>query len=229
MTRPARGADGAYSPAGSQSSAAERVATLLRDEILRGVLAPATPLREVSLSERFDVSRTTVREAIRLLGAAGLVRHRRHHGAVVADPTPQDLAEIQRARAVLEQAAAEAVAHALPSRLAGLGEAVERMADAVAARDTAGVVEADLSFHRALVGLLDSRRVSAWHAALQDELRLGLAVADRRVADPDKVAAHRRLAALAAARDVGGLRSAVGQHLESSAKDVLRAVGQRSE
>ena len=221
----AGGAGGSATSGGAGESAAEGVASALREEILRGDLAPGTPLREVSLAERFDVSRTTIREAIRLLAPAGLAHHRRHHGAVVAAVTPEDLADVQRARAVIERSAAEAVAGVASARLWALDEVVDAMADAMAAGDTAAVVEADLAFHRALVALLDSPRIDAWYAALQNELRLGLAVTDRRVVDPGKVAAHRRIAALARRRNVVALRAAVGEHLTASAADVQRAVG----
>jgi DNA-binding GntR family transcriptional regulator len=74
----------------------------LADEIVRGVLRPGTPLDETELAGRFKVSRTPVREAIRLLAASGLVEVRAHRAAVVAKPDAQQLAGMFEAMAELE-------------------------------------------------------------------------------------------------------------------------------
>jgi DNA-binding GntR family transcriptional regulator len=52
---------------------AEELRLQLADEIVRGALVPGTALDEITLADRFHVSRTPVREAIRLLAASGLV------------------------------------------------------------------------------------------------------------------------------------------------------------
>ena len=66
---------------------AEELRLQLADEIVRGALAPGAALDETALARRFQVSRTPVREAIRLLAASGLVDARAHRAAVVARPT----------------------------------------------------------------------------------------------------------------------------------------------
>lgn len=65
---------------------AERLRMQISDEIVRGELAPGVVLDETELARRFQVSRTPVREAIRQLGASGLVDVRPHRSAVVARP-----------------------------------------------------------------------------------------------------------------------------------------------
>jgi DNA-binding GntR family transcriptional regulator len=81
---------------------ADRLREQLSDEILRGALAPGIPLEEAELARRFDVSRTPVREAIRLLVASGLVEARPHRSAVVARATPSQLAAMFEALLELE-------------------------------------------------------------------------------------------------------------------------------
>jgi DNA-binding GntR family transcriptional regulator len=81
---------------------AEELRLQLADEIVRGMLPPGTPLEETDLAVRFDVSRTPVREAIRLLAASGLVETRPHRGAVVAKPDTQKLIGMFEAMAELE-------------------------------------------------------------------------------------------------------------------------------
>ncbi len=81
---------------------AEELHRKLADEIVRGVLPPGSPLDETEVAQRFGVSRTPVREAIRQLAASGLVETRAHRGAVVALPSPERLVDMFRAMAELE-------------------------------------------------------------------------------------------------------------------------------
>jgi DNA-binding GntR family transcriptional regulator len=80
----------------------EELRLQLADEIVRGVLRPGSPLDETEMANRFNVSRTPVREAIRLLSASGLVQVRAHRAAVVAKPDAQQLAGMFEAMAELE-------------------------------------------------------------------------------------------------------------------------------
>ncbi|MBU2582908.1 MAG: GntR family transcriptional regulator [Alphaproteobacteria bacterium] len=63
---------------------ASQLATVLEEQIASGGLAPGTRLEEVALAERFGVSRTPIREALRLLSASGLIELRPRRGALVA-------------------------------------------------------------------------------------------------------------------------------------------------
>ena len=81
---------------------AEELRLQLADEIVRGALAPGAALDETTLARRFDVSRTPVREAIRLLAASGLVEVRAHRAAVVARPSAAQLAGMFEVMAELE-------------------------------------------------------------------------------------------------------------------------------
>ena len=81
---------------------AEELRLQLADEIVRGALVPGTALDETKLARRFKVSRTPVREAIRLLAASGLVDARAHRAAVVARPNAEQLEGMFEAMAELE-------------------------------------------------------------------------------------------------------------------------------
>jgi DNA-binding GntR family transcriptional regulator len=81
---------------------AEELRLQIADEIVRGALAPGAALDETTLARRFEVSRTPVREAIRLLAASGLVEVRAHRAAVVARPSAEQLAGMFEAMAELE-------------------------------------------------------------------------------------------------------------------------------
>jgi DNA-binding GntR family transcriptional regulator len=81
---------------------AEELRHQLADEIMSGALAPGAALDETDLARRFAVSRTPVREAIRLLDASGLVEARPHRAAVVARPSHQRLIGMFETMAELE-------------------------------------------------------------------------------------------------------------------------------
>jgi DNA-binding GntR family transcriptional regulator len=93
---------------------AEELRLQLADEIVRGVLAPGTPLDETDLAQRFNVSRTPVREALRQLTASGLVESRAHRGAVVAQPSVDRLTGMFEAMAELEALCAGLAAERMP-------------------------------------------------------------------------------------------------------------------
>ena len=88
--------------ANGRQTLAETLRLQLADEIVRGALQPGTALDETELARRFAVSRTPVREAIRLLAASGLVEATAHRAAVVARPTAAQLTGMFEVMAELE-------------------------------------------------------------------------------------------------------------------------------
>ena len=79
----------------------------LRQGILRGLLPPGLRLMEIQLAKQLGVSRTPVREAIRMLELEGLVTTIPRKGAEVAEITPKDLQDVLEVRCALEALAVE--------------------------------------------------------------------------------------------------------------------------
>ncbi len=65
--------------------------SLIGEEIMTGRISPGMALEEIEIAQKFGVSRTPVREAIRELAASGLVEIRPHRSAIVAKPSPERL------------------------------------------------------------------------------------------------------------------------------------------
>jgi DNA-binding GntR family transcriptional regulator len=86
----------------SRRTLADELRLALADDIVRGILVPGAALDETELARRFGVSRTPVREAIRLLVASGLVEVRAHRAAVVVRPSAEQLAGMFEVMAELE-------------------------------------------------------------------------------------------------------------------------------
>lgn len=199
---------------------AEHVRAHLAERILSLELPPGTPLTEQALAGAYDVSRNSIREALRLLEADGLVRHHRHRGAAVAEPTAADVHDLFAARRAVELAGARAAESVDAGVLADLDRSVAAMERAAEGEDGRGAVDADLAFHRTLAGLTGSTRLGRFYESVQSELRLALVTLDRARPDPDKAGEHRRLRQLAAARDAVGLAAAVESHLADAAAHV---------
>ena len=85
---------------------ADDIARQIADDIVLGHFEPGTRLDEVMLANRFDVSRTPVREALKQLATQGLVVSRPNRGAVVAELTPAQLDRMFEAVGELEAACA---------------------------------------------------------------------------------------------------------------------------
>ncbi len=83
------------------------VAERIREMIIQDELPPGAPIRERSLSEQLNVSRTPLREALKILSAEGLVELQPHRGAVVAAPTSAEVRELLEVLSALEALAGE--------------------------------------------------------------------------------------------------------------------------
>jgi DNA-binding GntR family transcriptional regulator len=150
----------------------------LRHDVGGGRLLPGAPLRDQQLADRFGVSRNTMRDALRLLVAEGLVVSRLHAGSAVRRLQPEDVRDIYTARRVVEGSAVQSSALAREERLSAVEAAVCRGERAVKRRQWTEAGTASLAFHQALVDLADSPRLSAFFATIFAQLRLAFAEMD---------------------------------------------------
>ena len=112
------------------STKADDIARELEDEIVSGQIPPGTVLRQETLSERFGVSRTPVREALRRLAALGLVSFEPNRGVRVRSIAAHELREAFLVRAELEALATEvATPKMTPDDLAEMDRIERRFGD----------------------------------------------------------------------------------------------------
>jgi DNA-binding GntR family transcriptional regulator len=150
----------------------DQVARMLRGMIADGHLVQGERLPEVPLSKAIGVSRNTLRDAIRVLGAEGLVTHELHRGAVVRVLSSQDIREIYEIRRSLELSALAAIAQDDPVALPRLKETLVACEGAFDKGDYTAFVEHELEFHAAIVANLDNSRLDEFFARVLGELRL---------------------------------------------------------
>lgn len=129
-----------------------------------GRLEPGQRLIDTELAEALQVSRATVREALRMLASKGLVEIRHRRGSFVAESTPDDLRDACTFRSLLEIHAARLGAQsATEEELAALQALINRLHDAAAQREFEQIVDLDLRFHLALCHFARSKRLlEAW-------------------------------------------------------------------
>jgi DNA-binding GntR family transcriptional regulator len=119
------------------SGRGSEIADALTREILRGELEAGSPLRQEPLAERFQVSRTPVREALARLVALGLATFQPHSGFRVRGISRSEYLDAMLIRSRLEGIAAErATMRATTAQLKRIGKLIERL-DATGARVTA--------------------------------------------------------------------------------------------
>ena len=129
-------------------SMVEQTCAILRERIRTGELPPGTRLRQEVLAEELGVSRTPLREAMRLLAADGLVELEPNRGAVVATLSRQAQVSFWEARLALEPAAARLGAERRDAD--ALRDMAAAIAEQRAATADAGFA-ANRAFHLALV------------------------------------------------------------------------------
>lgn len=129
-------------------SAASAARDLIREAIIDGRLAPGQRLKEGDLAEELAISRTPIREALRLLENEGLVESRPRRGARVHTYSIHDIAERYELRSVLEGYAARRAASRISEHdLRSLEESCERFEQLRSKDDILERVEENLYFH----------------------------------------------------------------------------------
>ncbi|MES2843391.1 MAG: GntR family transcriptional regulator [Pseudomonadota bacterium] len=114
----------------------EEVAELLRQRIFKRELEPGSWIDELKLAEEYGISRTPLREALKVLAAEGLVTMKVRRGAYVTEVSEKDLADVYHLLALLESDAAGVVAQqATDAELVELQTLHDALEAAVGERD----------------------------------------------------------------------------------------------
>ena len=191
------------------------VAAQLRDRIFAGEWPPGTFLDEVRLAEEMHISRTPLREALKVLTAEGLVRHEPRRGCFVNEVTEQDLDEIFPVIALLEgRCAYEAAQHMTDADLEALEDLHQRLAKYAKAKRINEYYEANFAIHEAIIRLAGNK----WLAMVIGDLRKIVKLARlQQLHAPGRLeqslSEHLAVFAALKARDAEGAEAAMRTHL----------------
>ncbi len=193
----------------------EEVAAMLRGRIFAGELLPGMFLDEVQLAEQMAISRTPLREALKVLTAEGLVRHELRRGCFVNQATEQDLDEIFPVIALLEgRCAFEAARNATDADLVALEALHDKLNRHAKAKRINDYYDANFAIHEAIITLANNR----WLAQVIGDLRKIVKLARlQQLHAPGRLAQslseHMAVFAALKARDAEGAEAAMRTHL----------------
>ena len=146
----------------------EDVAERLREQIFSHELAPGSWLDEQSLAAAFGISRTPMREAIKVLAVEGLVTSKMNKGSYVTEVDRRDLEQIFTVLSLLEgQAAKETAINATEAQLTQLDDLHHRLEKAAADRDIGQFFEFNVKFHELIQEIAGNK----WMNGVIDDLR----------------------------------------------------------
>lgn len=144
----------------------EEVAELLRQRIFRRELEPGSWIDELKIAEELGISRTPLREALKVLAAEGLVTMKVRRGAYVTEVSDKDLADVYHLLSLLESDAAGVVAQrATATQLEELKALHDDLETAVNDRDRFFAINEQ--FHMRLLEMADNR----WRQQMVADLR----------------------------------------------------------
>ncbi|MFH5775088.1 GntR family transcriptional regulator [Paracoccus sp. NGMCC 1.201697] len=199
----------------TEDTLAEAIAYELRREILRGNLPPGAPIKERDNAERQGVSRTPMREAIRILAKEGLVQLRPLRSPVVANPSLAEIIDQIRVLHALELLSGElACEKASDDEIAAIGALKDRIETIYGEADTLDVFELDMQFHSAIVAASHNAALAETHGAYMARLWRARYLSARRKLSRERVLRqHKAIHAALALRDVAAIKAEIGAHL----------------
>jgi GntR family transcriptional regulator, transcriptional repressor for pyruvate dehydrogenase complex len=226
--------NGLFKEVAREPTLSDQVAATISEAIVSGKLQPEERLEsERELGDRFGVSRTVIREAVRSLVAFGLIESRPGHGMLVARVGPDtvkrsvtlflrgsasiDYQKVHEVRTAIEiEMAAAAASRASDEDIEILRSLLERLEDAPNAKEAAAL---DVDFHQALATATGNELFGVMLSSIGDvlvEIRVKSFNAPemRRYA----VKAHRAILKAVEAHDTEAAREAMSEHLETSSE-----------
>ena len=190
----------------------EQVAERLRIGIVAHTMAPGSWIDEQALAIEYGISRTPLREALKVLAAEGLVTMKLRRGAYVTEISERDLAEVYHLLALLESdAAADVSQNATAAEIAELDALHAELETRVADRDS--FFAANERFHVRLLEIADNR----WRMQLVGDLRKVMKLNRhhslfKRGRIEASLKEHRRIMAAIRARNGERVRQLMQQH-----------------
>ena len=209
---------------GGGNTLATRVFAQLEEEILNGGIQPGESLNEQKLSAEMGVSRTPVREAIRMLEQKTLVRIVPNKGAVVLGVDTKDLLDVYAIRSYIEGLASRwAAEHITQDKAKKLREIVDLQEFYFLKSDPDQISEMDSRFHETIFSYSESRRLEHMlrelHHMIQNYRKQSLAEAGRA---EKAIAEHRQILDAICAGDGDEAERHTAAHIQNAKDNLLK-------
>jgi DNA-binding GntR family transcriptional regulator len=196
----------------------EEVAELLRQRIFAakpGDMEPGAWIDELRLAEEYGISRTPLREAIKVLAAEGLVTMKMRRGAYVTEVNAKDLRDVFHLMAVLEADAAATVADKATAAQIQALEALHQQLEK-ATSDRVKFFQLNEAFHVKLLEIADNKWRDQMVADLRKVMKLNRAQSLLKAGRiEESLAEHATIMAALKKRDPAAAQDAMRSHIES--------------
>ncbi len=201
----------------ARSSLHDEVTNRVRDMIVEGRLPAGSGIAELELAGQLGVSRTPLREALKVLAAEGLVELLPGRGAVVKAVTAKDAQDMLALIALLEEQAGRAACNASDEDIAAIVALHERMRGHFARRERLEYFRLNQDIHNAIVHAAGNPTLAMLHGNLRTRMRRLRYVGNEA---PDNWAAamaeHETFIDALKARDADALSRSLRAHLENT-------------
>jgi len=206
----------------------DQVAARLRTMLVEGLIQPGAKLNERELCERLGVSRTPLREAIKLLAAEGLVDLLPNRGAVAVKLTEADVLNTFEVLAMLEgMSGALAAERITEAELAEIRALHYEMMACFARRDLSGYYRINARIHSAINNAAGNPVLSSTYRSINARVQsLRFRTNQNETKWQQAVQEHERMVEALAARDAEAMRAVLVQHLQRKRDaiiDLMRA------
>ena len=193
----------------------QEVAELLRQRIFNRELAPGSWIDELKLAEEYGISRTPLREALKVLATEGLVTMKVRRGAYVTEVSDSDLVDVYHLLALLESDAAEVVAtKATDAQIRELQALHNELEKAVKNRER--FFEINETFHMRLLEIANNRWRDQMVADLRKVMKLNRHNSLLKIGRiEESLLEHRAIMAALVARDAAETAQRMREHFKS--------------
>ena len=199
----------------------------LREAILRGDIKPGERLMELQLAAKLGVSRTPIREAIRMLELEGLAVTVPRKGAEVARMTEKDMEDVLQIRKCLDELAVSLACDKMtPEQLVQLAEALKHFEESIKSRDVKQIAQADVTFHDAIYVAADNPKLMTLLNNLREQIyRYRVEYLKDESVYPKLIEEHRRIYDGLSRKDKAFVVKVINEHIihqESVVKNIIR-------
>lgn len=196
----------------------------IRQGILDATIPVGSAISEYQLAKQIGVSRTPVREALKLLEQEGLVRSVVRRGTFVADLTVRDIVEIYQVRTQLEALAARVAAERMnPTDLKGLVDGLDRAERLARQGRLDAAREHDRNLHKALIESTSNGRLTQILSTLDDQVhRIRQQALSNATRVPAMLTEHRAVLSAIEEHDPNAAEKAMRDHLVAARENAIQ-------
>ncbi|SFG62298.1 DNA-binding transcriptional regulator, GntR family [Lachnospiraceae bacterium C7] len=201
----------------------------LREAILRGELKPGERLMELQLASRLGVSRTPIREAIRMLEQEGLAVTTPRKGAEVARMTEKDMQDVLVIREALDELAARIACKKITDdQLERLKKIKKDFVDCLETGNIKVIAQKDMDFHDAIYEATDNPKLVTLVSNLREQMyRYRVEYIKNSCNYPTLIREHNAIVDGLEARDESKLAVAMHNHIKNQATAVTEVIRQQ--